>query len=85
MKSLGVQYDAKSKMMEIHCAMFTSGGDGIGSYSITYGWGWTPTKAEQSRYIEMGQLYLDTWRAETRQMQSEGQAINPDVLKRLWF
>lgn len=83
LKSLGVQYDAKSKMTEIHCAMFTSGGEDIGSYSITYGWGWCPTKEEQSRYVDMGQLYLDTWRSEAKQMQSEGQTINPDVLKRL--
>lgn len=57
--------------MEIHCAMFTSGGEDIGSYSITYGWGYQLTKEEQSRYIEMGNLYQDVWNAERKQMASE--------------
>ncbi|MCL2576643.1 MAG: hypothetical protein FWE27_01140 [Defluviitaleaceae bacterium] len=63
-KNPGIQYDSKSKMMEIHHFMITAGGEDIGSYSITYGWGYSWTNEEQARNIESSQLYRDTWLAE---------------------
>lgn len=71
LKLPGVQYNAKSKQMEIHHVMFTSGGENIGSYSITYGWGAEHTKEEHSRYVEMGALYEQTWKNEMKQIQME--------------
>lgn len=57
--------------MEIHHVMFTSGGEDIGSFSITYGWGAQKTKEEHSRYVEMGALYEQTWKNEMQQIQME--------------
>lgn len=67
----GLQFDAKSGLTKINYFGIAAGGEDIGSYSTTYGWGWSTTKAEHARSSEMGQLYLDTWRAETAKMQAE--------------
>ena len=70
-KNAGIQHDANSGMMEIHHFMIKAGGEDIGSYSITYGWGYTWTKEEQSRNLESSKLYQEAWRAEAAKMNAE--------------
>ena len=67
----GLQYDAKNKMVKINYFGITAGDEVIGSYSTTYGWGATLTKAEKSREMEIHSLYYETWKAETAKMKAE--------------
>ena len=67
----GVQYDDKSRMMQINYFGITAGGEDIGSYSITYGWGSSPTKEEHARSSEITGLYYDTWKAETAALNAD--------------
>jgi hypothetical protein len=72
-------YDWHKRVFDIGTVQFyDEKGETIGSYSGNHGWGWSPTKAEVARRVELSNLYHNTFETEKNKVSNSTNAAGFD-------